>query len=66
MLDPLAASDNHSEEHTVVEALEFCPNGRTDTTGERAFQGTGQYAAARVRQGHVAAPSLLAGGRGLP
>merc|ERR1719367_2383009 len=29
VLDMMEANDNHSEEHTVAEFVEFCTNGRT-------------------------------------
>merc|ERR1712051_30321 len=37
------ANDNHIEEHTVDEFIEFCENGRTDKSGEWTSQGTGKY-----------------------
>merc|ERR1712117_280884 len=37
------ANDNHVEEHTVGEFIEFCVNGRTDTSGEWTSAGTGKY-----------------------
>merc|ERR1712241_419561 len=37
------ANDNHEEEHTVAEFIEFCVNGRTDKSGEWTSQGTGKY-----------------------
>merc|ERR1712238_165325 len=37
------ANDNHVEEHTVDEFIEFCTNGRTDKSGEWTSQGTGKY-----------------------
>merc|ERR1712228_858276 len=37
------ANDNHVEEHTVDEFIEFCENGRTDKSGTWASQGTGKY-----------------------
>merc|ERR1712117_602447 len=37
------ANDNHEEEHTVAEFIEFCVNGRTDKSGEWKSQGTGKY-----------------------
>merc|ERR1719189_3085317 len=37
------ANDNHEEEHTVKEFIEFCENGRTDASGEWTSQGTGKY-----------------------
>merc|ERR1712182_195870 len=36
-------NDNHSEEHTVAEFIEFCVNGRTDKSGEWTSKGTGKY-----------------------
>merc|ERR1712117_650409 len=37
------ANDNHEEEHTVAEFIEFCVNGRTDKSGEWKSIGTGKY-----------------------
>merc|ERR1712004_58578 len=37
------ANDNHEEEHTVAEFIEFCLNGRTDKSGEWTSAGTGKY-----------------------
>ena len=37
------ANDNHVEEHTVAEFLEFCVNGRTQRSGEWTTIGTGRY-----------------------
>merc|ERR1712050_348954 len=37
------ANDNHVEEHTVAEFIEFCTNGRTDKSGEWTTIGTGKY-----------------------
>jgi len=37
------ANDNHVEEHTVDEFIEFCSNGRSDKSGEWKSQGTGKY-----------------------
>jgi len=37
------ANDNHEEEHTVKEFIEFCVNGRTDKSGTWTSQGTGKY-----------------------
>jgi len=37
------ANDNHVEEHTVAEFIEFCTNGRTDKSGEWTSVGTGKY-----------------------
>merc|ERR1712038_946911 len=39
------ANDNHEEEHTVAEFIEFCVNGRTDKSGEWTSVGTGKYLA---------------------
>merc|ERR1711870_116281 len=36
------ANDNHIEEHTVDEFIEFCTNRRTDKSGEWISQGTGK------------------------
>merc|ERR1719384_2742724 len=37
------ANDNHIEENTVAEFIEFCENGRTDKSGTWTSQGTGKY-----------------------
>jgi len=37
------ANDNHIEEHTVAEFIEFCTNGRTDKSGTWTSVGTGKY-----------------------
>ncbi|CAK0868443.1 unnamed protein product [Prorocentrum cordatum] len=42
-LDLMEANDNHSEEHTVAEFIEFCVNGRTGKSGEWTSKGTGKY-----------------------
>merc|ERR1719428_2696692 len=43
VLDMMEANDNHSEEHTVAEFIEFCVNGRTGKSGTWTSQGTGKY-----------------------
>merc|ERR1719243_22878 len=43
VLDLMEANDNHSEEHTVAEFLEFCLNGRTSKSGTWTSKGTGKY-----------------------
>lgn len=43
MLELMEANDNHVEEHTVDEFIEFCSNGRTAKSGEWASVGKGQY-----------------------
>jgi len=43
MLVLMEANDNHEEEHTVDEFIEFCANGRTDKSGEWKSTGKGQY-----------------------
>jgi len=37
------ANDNHKEEHTVAEFIEFCVNGKTEKAGEWTSIGTGKY-----------------------
>merc|ERR1711988_1064390 len=37
------ANDNHVEEHTVAEFVEFCVHGRTDASGEWTSKGVGKY-----------------------
>mmetsp|Transcript_86238 Transcript_86238/g.244228 ORF Transcript_86238/g.244228 Transcript_86238/m.244228 type:complete len:439 (+) Transcript_86238:84-1400(+) len=43
MLILTEACDNHVEEHTVGEFIEFCVNGRTEKSGEWKSIGTGKY-----------------------
>jgi len=43
VLDMMEANDNHSEEHTVAEFVEFCVNGRNDKSGEWTSKGVGKY-----------------------
>merc|ERR1712232_521731 len=43
VLDMMEANDNHSEEHTVGEFIEFCINGRNDKSGSWTSKGTGKY-----------------------
>jgi len=43
VLDLMEANDNHSEEHTVAEFIEFCVNGRTGKSGEWTSKGVGKY-----------------------
>merc|ERR1719191_2013647 len=43
VLSLMEANDNHAEEHTVAEFIEFCVNGRTDKSGTRTSKGTGKY-----------------------
>merc|ERR1719284_1450861 len=42
-LDLMEANDNHSEEHTVGEFIEFCVSGRTAKSGEWTSKGVGKY-----------------------
>ncbi|CAK9024391.1 Bacl-2 [Durusdinium trenchii] len=39
----MEANDNHEEEHTVAEFIEFCVNGRNDKSGEWTSKGVGKY-----------------------
>jgi hypothetical protein len=43
VLDLMEANDNHAEEHTVAEFIEWCINGRTGSSGTWTSQGTGKY-----------------------
>merc|ERR1711896_111886 len=43
LLDMMEANDNHAEEHTVAEFIEFCVNGRSDKSGTWTSKGTGKY-----------------------
>merc|ERR1712151_294695 len=51
MLVCTEANDNHVEEHTVAEFIEWCENGRTDKSGEWASKGTGKYFEGGVEAG---------------
>lgn len=51
MLVLMEANDNHVEEHTVDEFIEFCVNGRTAKSGEWASLGKGQYFAGGLEAG---------------
>jgi len=39
----MEANDNHAEEHTVAEFVEFCVNGRNTKSGTWTSQGDGKY-----------------------
>merc|ERR1719277_2028166 len=41
----MEANDNHEEEHTVGQFIEFCINGRNDKSGEWTSKGVGKYLA---------------------
>merc|ERR1719171_2846645 len=43
VLSMMEANDNHAEEHTVAEVIEFCLNGRTDKSGTWTSKGVGKY-----------------------
>jgi len=43
VLSMMEANDNHAEEHTVGEFIEFCVSGRTDKSGEWTSKGAGKY-----------------------
>merc|ERR1719413_160967 len=43
VLDLMEANDNHSEEHTVGEFIEFCIAGRTAKSGTWTSKGVGKY-----------------------
>lgn len=45
------ANDNHIEEHTVAEFIEWCENGRTDKSGTWTSKGTGKYFEGGVEAG---------------
>merc|ERR1740121_3249272 len=44
-LDMMEANDNHSEQHTVAEFIEFCVNGRNAKSGTWTSKGVGKYLA---------------------
>eukprot|EP00972_Heterocapsa_arctica_P022149 3258691-Heterocapsa_arctica.AAC.1 len=39
----MEANDNHAEEHTVAEFVEFCLNGRNEKSGTWTSAGVGKY-----------------------
>ena len=43
VLDLMEANDNHAEEHTVAEFIEFCVSGRTSKSGTWTSKGVGKY-----------------------
>merc|ERR1719506_3669705 len=43
LLSLMEANDNHAEEHTVAEFIEWCVSGRTDKSGEWTSKGKGKY-----------------------
>merc|ERR1719313_2476726 len=43
VLSLMEANDNHSEEYTVAEFIEWCINGRTGKSGTWTSKGTGKY-----------------------
>merc|ERR1712070_1080677 len=43
VLTLMEANDNHEEQHTVAEFIEFCINGRTNKSGEWTSKGAGKY-----------------------
>merc|ERR1711972_866375 len=43
MLELMEANDNHAEEHTVAQFIEFCVNGATEKSGEWTSKGVGKY-----------------------
>merc|ERR1712032_894974 len=58
MLVLMEANDNHEEEHTVAEFIEFCSNGRTDKSGEWTSKGTGLNSM-NIRRASVVTTSRL-------
>merc|ERR1712066_838207 len=45
------ANDNHVEEHTVEEFIEWCENGRSDEAGAWTSKGSGKYFEGGVEAG---------------
>merc|ERR1711997_1048805 len=45
------ANDNHIEEHTIGEFIEWCENGRTNKSGRWTSKGTGKYFVGGVEAG---------------
>jgi hypothetical protein len=43
LISMMEANDNHAEEHTVAEFVEFCLNGRTEKSGTWTSKGVGKY-----------------------
>merc|ERR1719409_1260801 len=43
VLSLMEANDNHAEEHTVAEFIEWCINGRTEKSGTWESKGSGKY-----------------------
>merc|ERR1719316_2209882 len=43
VLSLMEANDNHAEEHTVAEFIEWCINGRSDKSGTWDSKGKGKY-----------------------
>merc|ERR1711871_1227927 len=43
VISMMEANDNHAEEHTVGEFIEFCVNGRTSKSGTWTSVGVGKY-----------------------
>merc|ERR1711972_402127 len=43
VLEMMEANDNHAEEHTVAEFIEFCVNGRNAKSGTWTSKGVGKY-----------------------
>jgi hypothetical protein len=43
VLSLMEANDNHAEEHTIAEFIEWCINGRTDKSGTWDSKGKGKY-----------------------
>merc|ERR1719271_1494324 len=43
VLDLMEANDNHAEEHTVAEFIEWCIAGSTDKSGTWESKGVGKY-----------------------
>jgi len=43
VLSLMEANDNHAEEHTVAEFIEWCINGRTSKSGTWTSKGVGKY-----------------------
>merc|ERR1719321_498997 len=46
VLSLMEANDNHAEEHTVAEFIEWCINGRTAKSGTWTSKGTGKHTVA--------------------
>merc|ERR1719380_588932 len=64
VLSLMEANDNHAEEHTVAEFIEWCIKGRTDKSGTWESKGKGKYLEGESRRGPARGSALLPAHRG--